>query len=73
MKGLLHHALYGKWDDPPKPLTEDDFVAALQPRHKDCNCPLCQMDKNCFESARAALFGKKEDANDQAKDKAATD
>lgn len=60
MKGLLNYAITGKWsDDPPNPLTEDDFVAALQPRHKDCNCILCEMDKKCFESAREALFGKK--------------
>lgn len=60
MKGLLDYALTGKWDDAPKPLTEEDFVASMQPRHKDCNCILCQMDKRFFESARETLFGKKE-------------
>lgn len=58
--GLLDYAIAGKWDAAPKPLTEDDFIASMQPRHKDCDCPLCQMDKQCFESARESLFGKKE-------------
>ena len=40
-------------------LTEKDFLSALPPRHKDCNCPLCEMDKRVVESARESLFGKK--------------
>lgn len=44
-------------------LTEKDFLAALPPRHKDCNCPLCQMDKRAVEAARETLFGKKDEVS----------
>jgi hypothetical protein len=48
------------WDAPnPEPqITEEAFLAALPPRHKDCDCVLCKMDKQVVEAARKTLFGK---------------
>lgn len=46
------------WKTPGKPLTEADMVAANPPRHGAlCYCVLCDMDRQIVESARATLFG----------------
>jgi hypothetical protein len=52
----------------PGRLTEQDFRDALKPRHANCNCPLCQMDKSVIETASAVLFAeneKREPASEQ--------
>lgn len=58
MSGIIEWAANGyKSDQPCKPLTRADMAASFPPRHKDCDCPLCQMDKQVLESAVEALFG----------------
>jgi hypothetical protein len=41
-------------------LTEQNFLAAQRPRHANCNCPLCHMDKSVIETAAAVLFATNE-------------
>lgn len=58
MTGIIEWIANGyKSDQPIKPLTREDMIASFQPRHKNCDCPLCQMDKRALESAVEVLFG----------------
>lgn len=60
MNDFAEFATRVKWNDLPKPLTEENYLAYMQPRHANCDCPLFQMDKRVIESTREYLFGKKE-------------
>ena len=57
MSGILEWAAGGYKSQPCEPLTREDMIASLPPRHKNCNCPLCEMDKQAVQSAVEALFG----------------
>lgn len=45
------------WRSIVLPLTRARFLDALQPRHKDCDCCLCQQDKRVIAANCALLFG----------------
>jgi hypothetical protein len=47
-----------EWNQPPQPLTREEFRAAVGPQHgSQCACPLCNMDRGVASEAECALFG----------------